>query len=212
MKIKKILVTCATGALLLTGAGYAYQSYAAEGDTTIPEVVTEENTVQQSEGITASNTQETVVPPDPGVQDKRVDLSQLPEGVEVRIPESIKDTAPAGISAAQSSDVPNLKQLTPITANEVAPGEFHFIARYQSQNGAEIIVNQVPVEGSTIETIKGFYKEPTEVTEINGHTVVYVDGEHRKAAHLFLNDHLFNVSTSTGDLDDVMNVLQQIQE
>ncbi|MGC6589563.1 hypothetical protein ACPV3A_32085, partial [Paenibacillus sp. Dod16] len=94
MKIKKILVTCATGALLLTGAGYAYQSYAAEGDTTIPEVVTEENTVQQSEGITASNTQETVVPPDPGVQDKRVDLSQLPEGVEVRIPESIKDTAP----------------------------------------------------------------------------------------------------------------------
>jgi hypothetical protein len=70
----------------------------------------------------------------------------------------------------------------------------------------------VPIKGNTIETIQGFYKEPTEVTDINGHTVVYVDGEHRKAAHLLMNDHLFNVSATIGDLDDLMNVLKQIQE
>lgn len=174
--------------------------------------VTEDNTIHQNKEITATNGQETVVPPDPDVQDNRVDLSQLPEGVDVRIPESFKDTAPADLSSAQTSDTPDMKQLTPITAHEVGPGEFHFFARYQSLNGAEIVVNQVPIKGNTIETIQGFYKEPTEVTDINGHTVVYVDGEHRKAAHLLMNDHLFNVSATIGDLDDLMNVLKQIQE
>jgi|GEM_PF-1693799 len=174
--------------------------------------VTEGNTIQQIEEITATNGQEKVVPPDPDVQDNRADLSQLPEGVEVRFPESFKDTAPADISSEHSSVTPDMRQLTPITAREVGPGEFHFITRYQSLNGAEIIVNQVPIKGNTIETIKSFYKEPTEVTDINGHTVVYVDGESRKAAHLLMNDHLFNVSTTTGNLDDLMDVLKQIQE
>ncbi|OOC62006.1 hypothetical protein [Paenibacillus ihbetae] len=174
--------------------------------------VTEENTIQQKVEINATNGQEAIVSPDPDVQDNRVDLSQLPEGVEVRIPESFKDTAPADICSAQTSDTPDMRQLTPITAHEVGPGEFHFITRYQSLNGAEIIVNQVPIEGNTIETIGDFYREPTEVTDINGDTVVYVDGEFRKAAHLLMNDHLFNVSTTTGNLDDLMNVLKQIQE
>lgn len=174
--------------------------------------VTEDNTIHQNKEIIATNGQETVVPPDLDVQDNRVDLSQLPKGVEVRIPESFKDTAPADISSAQTSDTPGMKQLTPITAHEVAPGEFHFITRYQSLNGAEIVVNQVPIKGNTIETIQDFYKEPTKVTDINGHTVVYVDGEHRKAAHLLMNDHLFNVSATIGNLDDLMNVLKQIQE
>lgn len=174
--------------------------------------VTEGNKIQQSEEITAANVQETVVPPDPDAQDNRVDLSQLPEGVEVRFPESFKDVLPEGIRSAHNIDSPELRQLTPITAHQVNPGQFHFLTRYQSLNGAEIVVNQVPIEGNSIETIQGFYREPTEVTDINGHTVVYVDDGQRKAAHLLMNDHLFNVSSTNGNLDDLMNVLKQIQE
>ncbi|MFM9278057.1 hypothetical protein [Paenibacillus jiagnxiensis] len=215
---KKIVVAGLTSALLLTGGGLMYQTYAAEADsdnsvnnTTVEDVAVQGEDTASTE-IEVTEVQEVIVEPDPNVEDPAVDLSDVPEG-ELLIPESIKAAAPAtATNSLQSGDTPELKQIG-LAAQNLDDG-YHFRATYQSQNGSEIIVTQAPASDAvqTIESIKGFYSEPVDVSDINGHPVAYVNGKERKVVHLVFKDRIFTASTFNGSLDDAYNVIEQIQE
>lgn len=68
-------------------------------------------------------------------------------------------------------------------------------------------------EDGTIQyLLKNSYKqEKIEVTQINGNTTAYVDGEKRRVVHLITKDHFFTAITLNGTIDDLKNILEQIQ-
>ncbi|MFB5674806.1 hypothetical protein ACE3NQ_14230 [Paenibacillus terreus] len=212
---KKIAVAGLTGALLLTGGGLMYQTYAAEADstTTIDTPSDTVGNVSEDEATSISVQPEERIEPDPNAQQFGVDLSEVPEG-ELRIPEDIKEpSAAVSINSEQSSVVPDLKQ-TNLFAQDFGDG-LQFKATYQSQNGTEFLVSQNPLltdEDGTIQAIKEFYNEPVGETEISGHQAAYVDGKERKVVHFFVKNHGFSVSTFNGSLDDALNVAKQILE
>jgi hypothetical protein len=212
---RKIAVAGLTGALLLTGGGLMYQTYAAEADsTTTVDILSDtvEN-VLENEVTPVSVQKEERIAPDPNAEQVGVDLSEIPEG-ELLIPKDIKERADAAsINSVQSSSIPDLEQ-TSLSAKNYGDG-YRFQATYQSQDGTEYLMLQNPIENdvdTTIQDIKEFYKEPVEVTEINGQQAVYVDGRDRKAIHFFAKDRVFAVSIYKGSLDDALNVAKQISE
>lgn len=90
-----------------------------------------------------------------------------------------------------------------------------FQATYETQDGTEYLVLQNPIDtdaNTTIEQIKGFYKEPVQDTELNGQPAVYIDGMARKVVHFFLKDRSLAVSSYSGTIEDVLNVAKQIVE
>lgn len=212
---KTILVAGLAGVLLLTGGGLVYQTYAAEGSVTndIP-VVQSENVAQDEISSVNVPQLEEKVAVDPSVQQIGVDPSQVPAG-ELLIPENINQSSAAvSIQSTQnSSEISGLEQ-TSLNATNQEDG-YHFQATYQSQNGTEYLVLQAPIESdinTTIQDIKGFYKETVEETEINGQPAAYVDGQQRKVVHFFVNDRGLTVSTYNGSLDDVITVAEQIAQ
>lgn len=211
---KTILVAGLAGVLILTGGGLVYQTYAAEGDSTITKNISaaqSENVVQDE--ITSVNVPqpEEKIAVDPSVQQVGVDLSQVPAG-ELLIPENISEPS-AAESMQSSSEISALVQ-TSLNAKSQEDG-YHFQATYQSQNGTEYMVLQAPIEtdiNTTIQDIKGFYKETVEEAEINGQPAAYVDGKQRKVVHFFINDRGLTVSTYNGSLDEALAVAEQISQ
>ncbi|MNI71632.1 hypothetical protein D3C73_1275140 [compost metagenome] len=90
-----------------------------------------------------------------------------------------------------------------------------FQATYQTQDGIEYLVLQNPIDtdaSTTINEIKGFYKELVHDTEINGQPAAYVDGTARKVVHFFVKDRSLAVSTYSGTIEDALNVAKQIAQ
>jgi hypothetical protein len=201
--MKKHLVIMGLALFTLGSGGFIYQTYAAAGEKTQAEAQVETNSTQ-GEQVPAEIPATQIGEPAPGA----VDISEVPAD-KIFVPRSVHVP---NVANAKTADT--LKE-TGIFARNT---EYGLLLRttYYSPSGAEIVFTQGPVtedEDGTIQSLKNSYKlENVEVTEINGHTVVYVDGVKRKVVHLITKDHLFSVSTLNGTLDDLKNIAEQIQE
>lgn len=211
---KQLAITALASALVLGGGGFAYYSYAAEVDqkTDVPTVESFENISQNEESLDSSQTggdgtletkPETTV--GPGVMDPdTVDITEVPVA-DIHIPLSGDKVSLQSTELSQEY----------VQAMQKEYG-LHIRSIYKSADGDEIRVSQTDATkdvSSVIESLKEDYSlETVEMTEINGLTALYVDGEVRKVVHLISNDHLFAISSNTATIDELLDFAKQIHE
>lgn len=211
---KQLAITTLASVLVFGGGGVAYYSYAAGAnqetavptvESSLPSVQNEERPVVESSSDqgTVGIKQETTV--GPGVQDSgTIDIADVPEA-DIHVP-LLKDNAAALLSSL------GLSQQN-IQALQKEYG-LHLRSLLTNTDGDEIRISQVDASmgvSDAIESLKrSYYLETSELTEINGLTTLYVNGEFRKVVHLISNDHLFTVSSSTATLDQLMDIAKLI--
>lgn len=138
-----------------------------------------------------------------------IDISKVPAD-EIFVPRSVH--VPDAANTTNDSVLKESKIFASMTDNLLV-----LRTTYYSPSDVEIVFSQAPAtmdEDKTIQSLKKAYKkEKVELTQINGHTAVYVDGEYRKVVHLITKDHFFTASTSNanGTIEDCKNILEQIQ-
>ncbi|MGG3506575.1 DUF4367 domain-containing protein [Paenibacillus lautus] len=210
---KQVVITALAGALILGGGGFAYYSYAAGIDqgTKIPIVENSLSVEQNNEATLDSSSldrqtneslESTIGPGD--LEPGTIDISDVPvEDVHIPLAENKVSLQSQGL-----------------TQNWVAAMQqeygLHIRAFYTSPEGTEILLSQVDateVKPVVIEGLKKTYsRETVELTEINGLTTLYVDGETRKVVHLISDDHFFTIQTPNGTIDQLMTIANQIHE
>ncbi|MNC32641.1 hypothetical protein D3C81_842150 [compost metagenome] len=187
------------GALILGSGVFVYNTYAADVEKsnqdqtqvqaqTPPEAVVESSTL--TEGL--------------------IDINDVP-AEDIHIPNLTQDNS--SLRSAEGATT----SLKPINTT-VTKGELGLLIRqsYKASNGTEIIVSQTDSrldEAATIESLKNSYKlENVQLTQINGHTAAFVDGQARKVVHLITGKHFYTVSSPNGTLEELLNIAKQIQE
>lgn len=215
---KKIIFTSLACALLFTSGGLIYQTQASKTNVSSEVILTPSLAASDEKNhlnLPSTDTQiEEKVMPDPNVEQFGVDLSDVAPG-EVLIPEVLKitDKNSTNISTNESTETSDLKQ-TNLLASDYGNG-YHFRATYESQDGNEFTVLQVPIEISletTFQGVKDFYKEPVIETEINGLPTAYVDGRVRKVVHFFTNNRGYTVTSLNASIEETLNVAQHLAD
>ncbi|MGC6585134.1 DUF4367 domain-containing protein [Paenibacillus sp. Dod16] len=213
---KQLAITALASALVLGGGGFAYYSYASEAEqegqnhAVEASSPTEQNTNSSVVNDSVSTGQETIeIKPEttvgPGVP---------PEGLV-----DITDIPAADIHIPLSGDIASL-QSTGLTQEYVQAVQkeygLHITSSFKSADGDEILVHQTDATKDipyVIESLKEDYSlETVEITEVNGISTLYVDGEVRKVVHLITNDHLFSIISNTATIDELMDIAKQIHE
>ncbi|MPY20060.1 DUF4367 domain-containing protein [Paenibacillus glucanolyticus] len=213
---KQVAIVALSSLLVLGGGGFAYYSYAAgvEQEVQNPTIETSQPTEQNIESSivddSVSTGQETIeIKPEttvgPGVPPEGlVDITDIP-AADIHIP------LPEDKLSLQSSE---------LTQNNFQAMQreygLHLRSLFTTADGDQIRVSQTDARkevSAVIESLKNDYSlETVELTEINGFTTLYVDGEFRKVVHLISNDHLFTIASSTATLDQLMDIAKQIHE
>ncbi|KOP65905.1 hypothetical protein AMS62_12160 [Bacillus sp. FJAT-18019] len=197
---KQVAIVALSSLLILGGGGFAYYSYAAEVEQEVQNSTVE---MFQTTEQTIEIKQETTV--GPGVTPEGlVDITDIP-AADIHIP------LPEDKLSLQSSE---------ITQNNFQAMQreygLHLRSLFTTADGDQIRVSQTDARkdiSAVIESLKNDYSlETVELTEINGFTTLYVDGEFRKVVHLISNDHLFTVASSTATLDQLIDIAKQIHE
>ncbi|KOR76000.1 hypothetical protein [Paenibacillus solani] len=196
---KQVAIVALSSLLILGGGGFAYYSYAAEVEQEVQNSTVEMfQTTEQTIEIKQETTVGPGVPPE-GL----VDIIDIP-AADIHIP------LPEDKLSLQSSEL----TLNNFQAIQREYG-LHLRSLFTTADGDQIRVSQTDTRkdiSAVIESLKNSYLETVELTEINGFTTLYVDGEFRKVVHLISNDHLFTVASSTATLDQLMDIAKQIHE
>ncbi|URJ46392.1 DUF4367 domain-containing protein [Paenibacillus polymyxa] len=209
--MKKQLVAVALGGALVIGSGaFVYNSYAAESETPaqIP-VETKAEAIDTSSAQAPTETPAETVVESSGDIEGLINISDVP-AEDIHIP----NLAQGASLRTTAADKHSLKPLN----TTALKGENGLVIRqsYRGTDGTEIMVIQTESqmgEQATIDSLKESYKEEkVETTKINDHTAIYVDGQARKVVHLITKDHFYTVSSSNGNLDELMEIAKKIQE
>ncbi|MGW8444403.1 DUF4367 domain-containing protein [Paenibacillus sp. S33] len=209
--MKKQLVAVALGGALVIGSGaFVYNSYAAESETPTPiPVETKAEAIDTSSAQAPTETPAETVVESSGDIEGLINISDVP-AEDIHIP----NLAQGASLKTAAADKHSLKPLN----TTALKGENGLVIRqsYRGTDGTEIMVIQTESqmgEQATIDSLKESYKEEkVESTKINDHTAIYVDGQARKVVHLITKDHFYTVSSSNGNLDELMGIAKKIQE
>ncbi|WP_418027005.1 DUF4367 domain-containing protein [Paenibacillus sp. JJ1722] len=209
--MKKQLVAVALGGALVIGSGaFVYNSYAAEAE--VPSQVPDETKAEAIDTSTVQTPTETpaeTVVESSGDIEGLINISDVPVE-DIHIPNLAQEASLKATAAEKHS-------LQPLNTTALK-GENGLVIRqsYRGTDGTEIMVIQTESqmgEQATIDSLKESYKEEkVESTKINDHTAIYVDGQARKVVHLITKDHFYTVSSSNGNLDELMEIAKKIQE
>ncbi|SFA75593.1 hypothetical protein SAMN05216312_101304 [Cohnella sp. OV330] len=138
----------------------------------------------------------------------RIDISEVPAD-ENFIPKSVQ-------LSHDSEGSTSYLEGSAVSAENTERG-FTLRTTYRTSDGVEFLFVQAAEPVPEEETLQWFLTsdaygtEKKEQTEIQGHAVIYVDGEVRRVAHLITDKHLFTVMTNEGTVDDCMEILEQIE-
>ncbi|MNW49074.1 hypothetical protein D3C74_264770 [compost metagenome] len=210
--MKKQIIIASLSTILILGGGGLIYSYAAEAK--VDDQAKNETNFAQSEQITENDSKKLPEIKAEKVEDLpgAIDISEIP-AEEILIPRSVSENASNDAQKSLDTNI-SLKETEILARNT----EYGYVLRttYYTQAEAEIVFFQAPLtkdKDLTIESLKDSYKaESVELTEINGYSVVYVDGIKRKVVHLITDNHLFTASTIDGSLEDLLNIIGQIKE
>ncbi|GGG70041.1 hypothetical protein [Paenibacillus radicis (ex Gao et al. 2016)] len=137
-----------------------------------------------------------------------IDLSEVPDN-EIFIPRLIK------IPSSSEKESETIIEPT-ISAENMENVGFILRTSFFTTSGVNFRIVQAPAtmnEEETIQSLLNSYPlEEKEQTKINGHVVIYVDGEERAVAHLITQNHFFTVSTTNGTIEDCFSVLEQLKK
>lgn len=200
---KKVTIAVLSSMLLVGGGNFAYHSYAADSVKESASTSTDTN----NDTISIDQEAAELKPESPVGQgtmpDGTINIGDIP-AEDIHIP----------ISENQVSRSSGLS----LVNTEALQREYglHIRSSYSTADGNQIRISQTDALKDipkVIESLKRDYSlETVEITEINGTTALYVDGESRRVVHLITKDHLFTVGSSTATLDELMNIATQIQE
>lgn len=178
-----------------------------------PDLIVKQGGQAQAGGLEDLPDQEPTVPEPTEV------TSDLPLGmIDISKVPADENFVPKTVQLSHASEEDSIQYLEGSSAwAEKTERGFSIFTTYRTSDSEEFLFIQaaemVPEE-ETLEwflTSNAYGTEKKEQTEIQGHAVIYVDGEGRRVAHLITDKHIFTVMTNEGTVEECMEILEQIE-
>ncbi|MCK9858626.1 hypothetical protein [Paenibacillus sp. ATY16] len=136
-----------------------------------------------------------------------VDLSKVPED-EIFIPKMI--------NLPGSTNEQSYSEELKIFAQNTDEGLILRTKDFNTPTGVIFKITQAPATMSEDDTIqwlltKAYTQNNKEKTEVEGHTVVYIEQKNRTVAHLITPHHFFTVTATNGTIEDCTKILMQLK-